>query len=93
MLTTTMLAHWTCAFISKYSRCAYVCLYTVQPHVHMYIIRQDMCLIVCITNYFRELHFSIFFVYVCMPVYLREIDFPIMFALKSQVGPGFDVSV
>jgi hypothetical protein len=62
-------------------------------HVHRYIKRQDMCLIVCITNYLRELNFSIFFVFVCMPVYLREINFPIMSALKSQVVPGFDVSV
>ena len=59
----------------------------------MYIIRQDMCLIVCITNYLRELNFSIFFVFVCMPVYLREIDFPIMFALKSQVDPGIDYTI
>ena len=61
--------------------------------VHMYMIRQDMCLIVCITIYLRELNFSFFFGFVCMPVYLREIDFPIIFALKSQVGPGIDVPV
>ena len=62
-------------------------------HVHMFIKRQDMCLIVCITNYLRELNFSIFFVFVSMPVYLREIDFPIMVALKSQVDPGIDYTI
>ena len=62
-------------------------------HVHTYITGQDMCLIVCSTNYLRELNFSLFFVFVCMPVYLREIDFLIISALKSQVGPGIDVTV
>ena len=56
----------------------------------MYINRQDMGVIVCITEYLRELDFSIFFAFVCMPVYLRQIDFSIIYSLKSQVGPGID---
>jgi hypothetical protein len=68
-----------------------MCVYCA--HVHMYINRQDICVIVCITEYLRELDFSIFFAFVCMPVYLREIDFPIIFALKSQVGPGIDHTI
>ena len=89
-----MYVYRTCVFISKYTRCAHVCVFTVWMCTCIYTMHRT-----CVSTVVHTCIYTITYImysmllwyvvlyraFVCITIYLGETDFSIISALKSHV--------